>query len=66
LAQDRAGFYCIPSPSASLKPLKCSANPIPAACKYDPLFNENYDDEAQAVLAVAQPLNFDDEDAFGS
>ena len=29
--------------------------------KYDPLFSENYDDEAQAVLAAAQQLNFDDE-----
>lgn len=27
----------------------------------DPLFSENHDDQAQAVLAAAQLLNFDDE-----
>ena len=28
---------------------------------HDPLFSENHDDQAQAVLAAAEHLNFDDE-----
>jgi MraZ protein len=62
--QDLGALYCIPSfvsPS-----LEAFGNTLLSQFqqrldKYDPLFSENYDDEAQAVLAAAQPLNFDDE-----
>jgi len=62
--QDLPGLYCIPSfvsPS-----LEAFGNALITQFqqrleKYDPLFSENYDDEAQAVLAQAQSLNFDDE-----
>ena len=66
LAQQELGaLYCIPSfvsPS-----LEAFGNTLLSQFqqrldKYDPLFSDNYDDEAQAVLAAAQPLNFDDED----
>ena len=65
LAQQELGaLYCIPSfvsPS-----LEAFGNTLLSQFqqrldKYDPLFSDNYDDEAQAVLAAAQPLNFDDE-----
>ena len=66
LAQQDVGglLYCIPSfvsPS-----LEAFGNALITQFqlrldKYDPLFSENYDDEAQAVLASAQSLNFDDE-----
>ncbi len=65
LAQQEMGtLYCIPSfVSASLEAFgNTLLNQFQQRLdKYDPLFSENYDDEAQAVLAAAQPLNFDDE-----
>src|SRR4029453_10140509 len=62
--QDLGSLYCIPSfvsPS-----LEAFGNALLTQFqqrleKYDPLFSENYDDEAQAVLAQSQLLNFDDE-----
>jgi MraZ protein len=62
--QDLPGLYCIPS-FVSLS-LEAFGNALITQFqqrleKYDPLFSENYDDEAQAVLAQAQSLNFDDE-----
>ena len=62
--QDMGTLYCIPSfvsPS-----LEAFGNTLLSQFeqrlhKYDPLFSENYDEEAQVVLAAAQPLNFDDE-----
>ncbi len=65
LAQQEMGtLYCIPSFVSSS--LEAFGNTLlnqfqQRLDKYDPLFSENYDDEAQAVLAAAQPLNFDDE-----
>jgi len=65
LAQQEMGpIYCIPSfvsPS-----LEAFGNALISQFeqrlnKYDPLFSENYDEEAQAVLAEARPLSFDDE-----
>ena len=65
LAQQETGpLYCIPSfvsPS-----LEAFGNALLSKFEqrlnaYDPLFSENYDEEAQVVLAAAQPLNFDDE-----
>ena len=65
LAQQELGaLYCIPSfvsPS-----LEAFGNTLLSQFqqrldKYDPLFSENYDEEAQVVLAAAQSLNFDDE-----
>ena len=65
LAQQEMGtLYCIPSfVSASLEAFgNTLLNQFQQRLdKYDPLFSETYDDEAQAVLAAAQPLNFDDE-----
>ena len=65
LAQQEMGLlYCIPSfVSPSLEAFgNTLLNQFQQRLdKYDPLFSENYDDEAQAVLAAAQPLNFDDE-----
>ena len=65
LAQQEMGpLYCIPSFVSPC--LEAFGNTLLSQFtqrlgKYDPLFSENYDDEAQAVLAAAQPLNFDDE-----
>jgi MraZ protein len=65
LAQQEMGtLHCIPSFVSSS--LEAFGNTLlnqfqQRLDKYDPLFSENYDDEAQAVLAAAQPLNFDDE-----
>ena len=65
LAQQEMGaLYCIPSfVSPSLEAFgNTLLNQFQQRLdKYDPLFSENYDDEAQAVLAAAQSLNFDDE-----
>ena len=62
--QELGGLYCIPSfvsPS-----LEAFGNALLTQFqqrleKYDPLFSESYDEEAQVVLAAAQSLNFDDE-----
>ena len=65
LAQQELGaLYCIPSFVSPC--LEAFGNTLLSQFtqrlgKYDPLFSENYDDEAQAVLAMAQSLNFDDE-----
>ena len=62
--QDLQGLYCFPSPFSSA--LEAFGNTLLAQFqqrldKYDPLFSSNYEDEAQAVLAATQLLNFDDE-----
>jgi len=65
LAQQEMGtLYCIPSFAGSW--LEAFGNTLlnqfqQRLDQYDPLFSENHDDEAQVVLAAAQPLNFDDE-----
>ena len=65
LAQQEMGtLYCIPSfVSPSLEAFgNTLLNQFQQRLdKYDPLFSENHDDEAQVVLAAAQSLNFDDE-----
>ncbi len=62
--QDIGTLYCIPSFGGRY--LEAFGNTLLSQFeqrlnKYDPLFSESYDEEAQAVLAEAQPLNFDDE-----
>jgi MraZ protein len=62
--QDMGTLYCIPSFGGLC--LEAFGNTLLSQFeqrlhKYDPLFSENYDEEAQVVLAAAQPLNFDDE-----
>ncbi len=62
--QDMGTLYCIPSFGGRY--LEAFGNTLLSQFeqrlnKYDPLFSESYDEEAQAVLAEAQPLNFDDE-----
>jgi MraZ protein len=65
LAQQEMGaLYCIPSfVSPSLEAFgNTLLNQFQQRLdKYDPLFSENYDDEAHVVLAAAQSLNLDDE-----
>ena len=62
--QDLHGLYCIPSFVSHS--LEAFGNTLLSQFqqrleKYDPLFSANYDDEAQAVLAQSQLLNFDDD-----
>lgn len=65
LAQQEMGqLYCIPSFVSPC--LEAFGNSLLSQFtqrlgSYDPLFSENHDDQAQVVLAAAQPLNFDDE-----
>jgi MraZ protein len=62
--QNLNGVYCIPSFAAPA--LEAFGETLLAQFnqrldKYDPLFNAEYDDEAQAVLARTQFLKFDDD-----
>ena len=62
--QDMGTLYCIPSFAGNF--LEAFGNTLLSQFEqrlntYDPLFSPHYDEEAQAVLAEAQPLNFDDE-----
>lgn len=62
--QNLQGVYCIPS--FHVPALEAFGEPLLSQFQqrlrqYDPLFAQEYDDEAQAVLGRTQLLNFDDE-----
>ena len=62
--QDMGTLYCIPSFHGPF--LEAFGNTLLSQFEqrlntYDPLFSAQHDEEAQVVLAAAQPLNFDDE-----
>jgi MraZ protein len=62
--QNLNGVYCIPSfaqPALEAFGETLLAQFQQRLDKYDALFSEEYDDEAQAVLGRAQFLKFDDE-----
>ena len=65
LAQENLqGFYCIPSLSGSALEAFGGAmleKTEARLAQHDPLFSDEYDDEAYAVLGRAQFLKFDDE-----
>ena len=62
--QNLQGVYCIPSfvvPAVEAFGETLVTQFQQRLRQYDPLFSQEYDDEAQAVLAKTQFLNFDDE-----
>ena len=62
--QDLPGVYCFPS--FTTQSLEAFGSTLITQFqqrleKYDPVFDPNYEDEAQVVLAATQLLNFDDD-----